>query len=95
MWSRAPDRYRGVPRAQAERIRLRDNRTCQNCGAPGYQVDHKTNVARGGTNDDENLWVLCDSCHAAKTKSEAAQGIARRSRHRPAEPHPGRLSPGG
>lgn len=30
------------------------------------QVHHKKFVSQGGTNDDENLEVLCDACHAGK-----------------------------
>jgi 5-methylcytosine-specific restriction protein A len=94
-WSRDPDRYRGVSRAQAQRIRERDGYTCRKCKAYGREVDHITNVASGGTDDDSNLWVLCTGCHAAKTKTEAAAGIARRSRRRPPEGHPGRIPLGG
>ncbi|MGY2036604.1 HNH endonuclease [Nocardia gipuzkoensis] len=94
MWSRDPDRYRGVPRAQAQRIRRRDNWTCQKCGRPGRDVDHKDNIAAGGTHDDANLWVLCEDCHKAKTQTEAAASRARASRYREPEPHPGRLRRG-
>ncbi|MBF6573744.1 HNH endonuclease [Nocardia farcinica] len=91
-WSREPDRYRGVSRATAARIRRRDKRTCQLCGKPGWQVDHRIPVAAGGTDDDTNLWVLCDGCHQAKTQAEAAAGRARHSRWREPEEHPGRLA---
>ncbi|MBF6368412.1 HNH endonuclease [Nocardia puris] len=94
-WSRDPDRYRGVDRTTARRIRTRDNVTCQKCGNPGHQVDHKLSVAAGGTDADDNLWTLCDDCHGAKTAGESAAGRARwRQRHsrlREPEPHPGAL----
>ncbi|MGW4325438.1 HNH endonuclease [Nocardia sp. NPDC004573] len=90
-WSRDPDRYRGVPRRQADRIRRRDKGICQNCGRPGHDVDHDKNVAAGGTDEDENLQVLCTECHKAKIQVEAAAGRARASRYREPEPHPGRL----
>ncbi|MGV9818409.1 HNH endonuclease [Nocardia xishanensis] len=90
-WSREPGRYRGVPSAQAARIRRLDNNTCQKCGKPGREVDHRDNVAAGGSNDDANLWVLCTECHQAKTQAEAAAGRAKLSRYREPEPHPGRL----
>ncbi|BAD55092.1 HNH endonuclease [Nocardia farcinica] len=90
-WSREPGRYRGVSTATAERIRRRDHRTCQQCGQPGSQVDHRINVAAGGTDDDSNLWVLCDSCHATKTSRESAAGRAKVSRWREPEQHPGRV----
>ncbi|WP_228002152.1 HNH endonuclease [Nocardia australiensis] len=94
-WSRNPDRYRGLPQATANRIRQRDNSTCQQCGDAGYQVDHIINVRRGGTGDDTNLQVLCDHCHEVKTRSESARGRALHGRRRPPEAHPGRLMGGG
>ncbi|WP_280454124.1 HNH endonuclease [Nocardia brasiliensis] len=94
-WSTAPDRYRGVSRATAERIRKRDKRTCQKCGRSGWEVDHITPISAGGTDEDSNLCVLCRSCHQAKTQAEAAAGRAKHSRNREPEPHPGRLPRGG
>ena len=91
MWSRAADRYRGVPAAQANRIRRRDNHTCQRCGRPGHDVDHIDNVAEDGTDDDDNLQVLCTSCHNIKTQSEATRA-KRRGRYLTAEAHPGIVS---
>ncbi|WP_406234950.1 HNH endonuclease [Nocardia sp. NBC_01009] len=88
-WSREPGRYRGVPQPQAERIRRRDDWTCQKCGKAGYEVDHIKPVSARGTDDDANLWVLCTDCHQTKTAAEAAAGRARRSRRRPIKPHPG------
>lgn len=88
-WSTDPDRYRGVPTATARRIRDRDDYTCQICGRPGYEVDHDQNVAAGGTDDDDNLRVLCTDCHKPKIQAEAAAGRAKRSRLRPTQPHPG------
>ncbi|MBF6301181.1 HNH endonuclease [Nocardia amamiensis] len=90
-WSRDPDRYRGVPRAQAEQIRQRDKGICQKCSRPGHEVDHIINVKADGTDDDDNLQVLCKDCHDAKTQGEAQAGKAKRSRYREPEPHPGRL----
>lgn len=58
------------------RILLRDKYTCQQCGHIGddLEVDHKVNVAQGGTDHDENLQALCVQCHKAKTASESAAG---------------------
>lgn len=89
-WSREPGHRRGRPRAQAERIRRRDNWTCQECGRPdSYEVDHVTNVAAGGSDHDDNLRVLCVDCHKAKTQTEAAAGRTKASRVREPEEHPG------
>jgi len=56
---------------------LRDKFTCAMCGAVRYdhEVDHIIPLEQGGSNDDDNLQLLCggsDGCHAAKTKAEAA-----------------------
>lgn len=93
-WSREPDRYRGVPRAQAARIRERDGHTCQQCGAFGHEVDHIIPVSQGGTNDDANLQALCSACHMAKTQAEAAQARAQRQADArlPVEAHPGLIA---
>ncbi|MFC9892125.1 HNH endonuclease [Nocardia sp. NPDC127579] len=90
-WSREPDRYRGVQRGQAARIRRRDRHTCQQCGQPGHEVDHIQNVKGDGCDEDSNLRVLCTACHNTKTQGEAAVGRAKRSRYREPEEHPGRL----
>ena len=46
---------------------------CEICGANSHtdssvklHVDHKIPVARGGTNDVQNLWVLCSTCNLGK-----------------------------
>jgi hypothetical protein len=45
---------------------------CQICGRTAHEdgvklhVDHKLPKARGGTNDPENLWVLCKDCNLGK-----------------------------
>lgn len=90
-WDRSPDRYRGVPRHVAQRIRRRDDHTCQRCGADGHEVDHIRNVKAGGSDDDSNLVTLCTRCHDEKTRREAAAGRAAKGRRRPPEPHPGLL----
>jgi 5-methylcytosine-specific restriction protein A len=37
---------------------------------PGKQVDHKTPLFKGGTDDPANLQVLCEPCHMTKTIQE-------------------------
>jgi hypothetical protein len=45
---------------------------CQICGRTAHEdgvklhVDHKTPKAKGGTNDPDNLWVLCKDCNLGK-----------------------------
>ena len=55
------------------------------------QVDHIIPVARGGTDDSDNLQAVCRSCHASKTASEAVHGRANRRRRRPPPAHPADL----
>jgi hypothetical protein len=53
-------------------IMERDGFCCQLCGARREQgavlhVDHKVPLAKGGSNEDENLWTLCQSCNLGKS----------------------------
>ena len=51
---------------------LRDNYTCQICGANRYrdgvkiEVDHKLPVSKGGDNSIDNLQTLCQRCNREK-----------------------------
>lgn len=50
----------------------RDNHLCQAClrngrPVPGNQVDHIKPKAKGGTDDESNLEVLCRPCHDKKS----------------------------
>lgn len=71
------DRQRTVSNAQRQQILRRDNFTCQLCGARGpgarpnpgnavLKVDHKLPFSKGGTDDDSNLWTLCEECNYGK-----------------------------
>ena len=35
-----------------------------------WELDHKTPLFLGGTNNMDNLWLLCPNCHAEKTQNE-------------------------
>lgn len=53
------------------KIGVRDNHTCQNCGRTPrdgvkLHVDHIVPVDWGGTNDEFNLWILCEDCNLGK-----------------------------
>jgi 5-methylcytosine-specific restriction enzyme A len=77
------------------RILKRDGGICYNCGATGARnVDHKIPVCEGGSEDDWNLGLLCDSCEARKTAAEARRHNPMMiPRKRPEDPHPGRINP--
>ena len=32
-----------------------------------FQIDHIIPIAEGGTNEEENLWLLCEPCNRAKS----------------------------
>ncbi|WP_167359309.1 HNH endonuclease [Burkholderia humptydooensis] len=57
---------------QRQRIRRRDNYTCQKCGIAVRvgEVDHIISLEQGGTNDDDNLHLLCIDCHKKKTATD-------------------------
>ena len=39
-----------------------------------FEIDHIQALANGGSNEIDNLQILCKDCHLAKTKEEAEQG---------------------
>lgn len=59
-----------------DRIKLRDGYRCYACGrvTDDGQVDHKTPLAFGGSEADENLgWICRKPCHAEKSRREAIE----------------------
>jgi len=62
----------GISSKDIYRIRNRDGHRCQTCGKSASEdkvklhVDHKVPLEWGGTNKDDNLWVLCSGCNLAK-----------------------------
>ena len=53
-------------RATREQILARDRYRCQRCGKPAQHVDHRTPVARGGSDHPSNLEALCAPCNHKK-----------------------------
>lgn len=54
----------------------RENPFCVSCGYLGDDVDHINPVASGGAlYAEDNLQVLCKSCHSKKTAKETNFGI--------------------
>lgn len=71
------------------KIYARHDGKCASCGrklmaGDDYEIDHKIALANGGTDDDDNLQLLCEGCHILKTGddvSEAAKGKRRFRKH--------------
>ena len=68
--------------ATRRQVQQRDKFTCSACGAirADHEVDHRVPLEQGGSNDLDNLQLLCggqDRCHAAKSKAEAKNRAGR------------------
>ena len=64
---------KSMSRCLRQKILDRDNRTCQNCKKTAetfkeikLHIDHIIPVDKGGTDDENNLQVLCSSCNLLK-----------------------------
>ena len=75
--------------AKRRAVMQRDKYTCAGCGLirMDHEVDHVVPLEQGGSNDLENLQLLCawfdvngvkQGCHAAKSKAEAAERAGKR-----------------
>lgn len=55
---------------------------CQSphCHSRSVCVDHRLALAKGGTNDQDNLRALCHSCHSKKTNAVDG-GLGRKKSH--------------
>lgn len=71
------------------RILARDPMCCSCHINASTSVDHIIPRSLGGTDADENLEGLCETCHAHKTALEGNAARVRRSNRRPPERHPG------
>lgn len=91
---------RGISPQLRNEILERNGFTCQSCGAsPGdvdtfnpsrkirLQIDHIVPVSQGGTEEKDNLRVLCSSCNQGRSNiqmpSESARNIIARIRRAP------------
>lgn len=67
-----------IPRKLRHIVFQRDDYMCRECGATNKQtrlhVDHIIPVAKGGTNDLDNLQTLCEDCNKAKYTDEWVGG---------------------
>jgi len=73
--------------AQKLRLAAQQKYLCAQCDTllpSTWQVDHFVPLHKGGSNEWENLQVLCPNCHADKTQLEAIEreSVARRNRKR-------------
>lgn len=39
------------------------------------EVDHKVALVNGGTDTEDNLWLLCKECHYYKTREDLGQKV--------------------
>ena len=42
---------------------------CNQLLPPTFEIDHIKELRDGGTDTYENLWALCNNCHAKKTRA--------------------------
>lgn len=62
----------GVSNEQRERIMKRDGYQCVICGSTErLTIDHIVPRSKGGSGEDDNLRVLCNSCNSRKGNREA------------------------
>ena len=89
--SRANRPATGAQKARLRRSTLaRDSWTCRGCGmvdrsGRSLQADHIIPLDLGGTNDLENMQVLCIGCHSVKSKAEQRRAAEKAREIRRAE----------
>ncbi len=68
-------RSRYIKKRVKEDVYLKSNKKCINCGSTfGLEFDHKnTPYARGGSNNADNLQLLCRNCNTRKSILEYGQ----------------------
>lgn len=66
--------------ADRQRIKARDEYTCQSCGVvtDKLEVDHIVPLHEGGHDVDSNKRSLCIPCHEKKTRGEIAKAAGHR-----------------
>jgi 5-methylcytosine-specific restriction protein A len=84
-WAKPDTATKRVTGRKLQRMRAElfaANPLCAECSRHGRvklatQRDHVTPLAEGGADEDGNVQGLCDDCHEAKSKAEAARGVRR------------------
>ncbi|MEM8626967.1 MAG: HNH endonuclease signature motif containing protein [Pseudomonadota bacterium] len=93
---------RNVTQATRVKVFQRDGGLCQVCGvkidvSTRWDVDHELSLENGGSNDPENLRLICVPCHKAKTAQDRKTAAKNRSvyaKHIGAKPTNRRPMPG-
>ena len=61
-------------KAKREELWMKGNKCCKHCeeevDIKDTRIDHIIPLAAGGSNEDSNLQILCQSCHLTKTQIE-------------------------
>ena len=64
---RKPAKRKHIPKAVRDAVMERDNYTCVYCASTNNpELDHNEAHAKGGSDDGDNLQVLCRSCNRRK-----------------------------
>ncbi len=67
---RKPAKRKHIPKAVRDAVMERDNYTCVYCGSTNNpELDHNEAHANDGSDDIDNLQVLCRSCNRRKGAS--------------------------
>ena len=67
---RKPTKRKHIPKAVRDAVMERDNYTCVYCGSTNNpELDHNEAHANNGSNEIDNLQVLCRSCNRRKGAS--------------------------
>lgn len=79
----APTKRKKMTKARAANIFLREQGKCYLCGiklrvgVDPYEIEHPEALSLGGSDNDEDLRVVCTDCHKPKTAEDAAKRAQR------------------
>ncbi len=62
-----PSNNRYIPKSVRQRVLIRDRYRCVKCSSQkDLQFDHNVAVANGGSNEEDNVQLLCKICNQMK-----------------------------
>ena len=62
-----PSNNRYIPKSVRQRVLIRDEYRCVKCGNKrNLRFDHNVAVANGGSNEEDNIQLLCNICNLRK-----------------------------